>query len=51
VHSVQAVLVFVQRHQQHMSMRAVSGIDAPLKKTGGGGGLVDNLDAGWRRAE
>jgi hypothetical protein len=48
---MQTVLVVVQRHQQHVSMRAVSSLDASLEETGGYHGLVDEFDTGRRRAE
>jgi hypothetical protein len=47
---MQTVLVTVQRHQQHVPVRAISSIDASLEEAGGCGGLVNDLDVRRRRA-
>jgi hypothetical protein len=48
---MQAVLVVVQRHQQHVTMCTVPSVDPPLEETRVCAGLVDDLYAGRRRAE
>src|ERR1044072_7578948 len=45
LHSMQTVLVVIQRHQQHVSMYAVTSVNALLKRTGKRGGFLEHLDA------